>query len=301
MKISIGKLCVGEGEPPLLIGSVLYHGDKCVKDYERGEVDWLCVENALSEALDACDRYGVNLAIDLVVENETMIREAFPKALDVFKDLAIFIDAPSRDLRVKLYSFAKELGASKRCVASGLTIEDVAELDVVKENGLGGVLVLVYDPKDSSSIISIDKRLAIARLLVNECRCRGLEPLLDIIVMDPSSIAISSRAMELIKRELDAVVGCAPSNALGFLVRSKHGDMAVAIQCAVSAYLRMKGADFVMYGPLRRAKFIVPAIAVVDVLERYAADSRSARKALTWRTMKTLQQIYLSSSRGESA
>jgi tetrahydromethanopterin S-methyltransferase subunit H len=94
--------------------------------------------------------------------------------------------------------------------------------------------------------------------------------MVDTVVLDPSSIYLSGEAVYMVKTELRLPVGSAPANALGNVTKEKVGvEGMVGVHGGSAAFLRMMGADYIMYGPISRVKYVAPVISTIDSLLGY--------------------------------
>jgi len=86
-----------------------------------------------------------------------------------------------------------------------------------------------------------------------------------------ASIALSAEAIKAFREELRLPSGCAPANALGPISKKtmSYFEEAIGIHSAVITLLRLSGADFIFYGPVRRAKYVASAAAMSDALLAY--------------------------------
>jgi len=133
--------------------------------------------------------------------------------------------------------------------------------------------------------------------LIPLARRAGLENVLaDAVVLDPASIAISAEAIYMFKKKLGLPSGCAPANALGPASKKALGtDIMYGVHGGAAAMLRLHGADFIMYGPLKRIKYVAPTVAMVDSLLGYIARMQGhkiSREHPTRKLLKNIQQIF---------
>ncbi|MFX0140514.1 MAG: hypothetical protein ACFFDN_43140, partial [Candidatus Hodarchaeota archaeon] len=100
----------------------------------------------------------------------------------------------------------------------------------------------------------------------------GIQNLIvDTAVLDLPSIAINYESTKLIKSKLGLPTGYAPANAIyGWKFVKKYGDNA---RCGAIASLMANcldaGSDFILFGPIKFAKCVVPSIALQSAIKSY--------------------------------
>ncbi|MDK2383649.1 MAG: tetrahydromethanopterin S-methyltransferase subunit H, partial [Candidatus Korarchaeota archaeon] len=171
------------------------------------------------------------------------------------------------------------------------------ELEAIREAGIGAAVLLAFDPRRPHESLDPEARLRILGGLLEKASAAGVENVLvDAVVLDPGSIALSAAAVSMVRRRLGLPAGCAPANALGPVSKKTHTPLEVAgIHGGTAAMLRAMGADFIMYGPLRRIKYVAPAAAVVDAYLGYLAlrrGERIPRSHPTRRILRDIQRLF---------
>ncbi len=266
-----GNIVLGgfPGEKPLLmIGSVFYMGDKCL---ENGSICRECVENKYVRALEAADKYGLLLGVDLIIPDKSFA-EKIVDIIDLFSP-PVFLDIPDKDARPLIYRLVAEKGLGGRVVANGIdpyTDEEI--LHLIREAGIDSAVLLLFDPKNPTRSLKPWDRLALLeeKLLPPATKHGFKNILVDAIVLDPASIALSGETIYLVKKRHGLPSGCAPANSIGIISRKKHGPQTYySVNSAVIAYLRTMGADYIMYGPMKRLETLAEAAATIDSLLAY--------------------------------
>ena len=300
--VELGRVRVGGllgVNPLLLIGSLFYRGDKHVVDYEKGVVDRNRVRKEVENARVMAEDYGLSLGLDVIVETREAAERLLPFILDEAGDLPVFLDSPDPMVRTHMYMLARDLGAVETCVVNGIDSNTgMDEIRAIKESGLKNAVLLAFDPSNPYNSLYPGQRLKLLREkiipLAREAGVKGF--LIDAVVLDPASIAISSSTISLVKEELRLPAGCAPANALGPVSKKTLGSEAAAgIHGGVAAMLRSMGADFVFYGPVKRVKYVAPAAAIVDsmlgYLQRMRGRKPGAHHAMN-KLLRRLQKLF---------
>ncbi|MGC9181435.1 tetrahydromethanopterin S-methyltransferase subunit H [Thermogladius sp.] len=295
-KYRVGDYCIGGilGEcPTWLVGSIFYMGDKLLTSsgFDRNSA-----REKVEEAISICEKHGLVLALDVVFPREELVDDILSFVGEF--NIPLFLDSPDPAVRAKAYLRASEMGLKRLSIANGLYVDSPREeLEALRNSGIETSVLMAFDPRDPYTSIEPEKRLQIVRRLLDTARDTGVKNVLvDTVVLDPSSIYLSGEAIRRIKSELKLPSGSAPANALGGATKERLGvEGAVGVHGGAAAFLRMMGADFVMYGPVSRAKYVAPVVSMVDSLLGYGLRRSGVRiegkhpvKAL----LKELQQIF---------
>ena len=253
--------------PPLMVGSLFYLGDSAVTDHSSGEFDRAEVKRRIEEDLQAAGRFALPFAFDPIAATP----EAMRKYVEFLADFGrpIFIDSTIPKARIEGYKTAAELGIADRVVANSITTETPeSELEAIKEAGVKAAVLLAFDPRDALRSLT-DPEVKLKMLegdLLPKAERAGIEAMLvDTAVLDPSSISLTAVTMEAL-RDKGFLVGCAPANALGALPSRIGWEEALCILTAALSFLRLKGADFLMYGPMGILSKVAAGVATAEAL-----------------------------------
>jgi len=285
--------------PTLLIGSLFYHGDKKVLDHDKGVFDKNAVKMEIEEVDRLCGEYGMPYAID-VVATTAKAMENYLTFLSDTTNCILFIDGVSNEARIRGYILAGELGIQEKAVANGIYLgASSEELEAIRESRIQAVVLLAYDPHDTRKVLLPERKLEIVKneLLPTAERLGVSKVLVDTIVLDYGDMVTAATSMKVIKDALGLPVGLGPANILGCVTGKNFGkEGATSIHTGIAIYLRMMGADFIMYGPLKRAKYVVPGLATIDGILGYAAKLEGDKVPLEHplnKTIRRLQRLFL--------
>jgi tetrahydromethanopterin S-methyltransferase subunit H len=277
-KYRIGDYCIGGvlGEcPTWLVGSIFYLGDKLLSS---SGIDKTVARQKIEEALSQCDKYGLVLALDVIFPSENLIEEIL-SFIGEFS-IPVFLDSPDPGIRARTYLKASELGLTKYSIANGLFVDSPPEeVEALRESGIESAVLMAFDPKDPYTSIEPAARMTIVRKLLEGVKGLGVRNIMvDTVVLDPSSIYLSGEAVYMVKTELKLPVGSAPANALGNVTKEKVGvEAMVGVHGGSAAFLRMMGADYIMYGPISRVKYVAPVVSTIDSLLGYGLRRTGVR------------------------
>lgn len=299
--VEIGGVRIGGkpgDNPTLLVGSIFYRGDKLLIDEVKGVIDKELSKKIIEDALNTAEEYGLRFALDVIFPTLESVDNILPFISELNIPI-LFLDSPDSKARIKAYSLSRELGLTHRVVANGIYVNiDMDEVEALKENGISNAVLLAFDPSQPNKSMYPKDRLSIVRKLLDLARSIGIKGILvDAVVLDPASIGLSASTIYLIKNELGYPSGCAPANALGLVSKSYFSvEEVTGIHGGIAVFLRVMGADFIMYGPVKRIKYVAPAIAVVDGLLGYLAklEGTGVQGKHPLKTLlKRIQQLFV--------
>ncbi|MFW9946295.1 MAG: hypothetical protein ACFFDX_05645 [Candidatus Odinarchaeota archaeon] len=109
--------------------------------------------------------------------------------------------------------------------------------------------------------------------------------LVDTAVLDLPSIGINVETTRLIKTEIGLPTGFAPANAIyGWKYGKKFGETSrCGAIASIMSYCVNGGSDFVLFGPIKFAKCVVPAISLISGINSYYRK-RILRKSISENT-----------------
>ncbi len=259
----------------LLIGSMFFRGDKHVLDYEQGIIDKGKVKETIEKALEIAYDLDLQLGIDVIMETPKAVENILPQIAETPDELVIFLDSPSVETRVHAYRISHELGINWRSVANAIMPDmNDFELRSITEFKIPCAVVLAFDPRNPSKTLMPKQKLELLKsIILPKLLEYGISNILvDVVVLDVASIALAAKSISEIRYELKVPVGCAPANVLGQISKKNLGiEGAVGLHSGVISMLRVFGADFIFYGPMKKIKYIAHAVAIVDSLLGYIA------------------------------
>ena len=255
--------------PTVLAGTIFYHGHKIVRDPEKGEFDEQKAEELINLQEEFSDRTGNPCMVDVMASSP----EAMARYLDFVAehtDRPILIDGTTAPVRIAGLEHAAEVGLLDRLIYNSLSPGfSQAEVAKIRETGLKCAILLALNMRDFTTA----GRIKAIKELLTVAEQHGVEkPLIDTCVMDIPSLGMACKALFQLKDELGLPVGCSPHNAIDTWrgLRTKMGKEAKK-PCMASATVMAVavGADFVLYGPIGAARYIFPAVAMVDAAQAF--------------------------------
>ncbi len=250
--------------PVVLIGTLFYRGHKILLDEFRGEFDKAGAERAINAQEEFSDKTGNPCMIDVVGATSEAMRKHLEYAANV-SDRPLLIDGATASVRMAGLEYASEANLTNRVVYNSLQPDfKPEEACKIRESKIESSILLAYNPKDFTS----RGRINAIRGLLPRAKEIGIgKPLIDTCVLDLASLGQACRSMVALKDELGYPVGNGAHNAIALWrgLKVKLGEQAVK-PCTASAMAMVAamGADFILYGPLEDAKYVFPAVAMVD-------------------------------------
>ena len=263
----IGNVSVGGlpgVRPTVLIGSIFYHGQSLIVDEDQGEFDAGEAERLIRLQEEFARRTGNPCMLDVVGATPTAIRRHLEFAGKI-TDMPLLIDGTTDDVRLAGLEFVAAAGWAHRAVYNTIqpeTRDD--ELTAIARAGVQSAVFLTYYMRDFTA----QGRLHAVKELVPRIRDAGIRQLMiDTCVLDLATLGQACSAIHDIKEQLGFPAGAGVHNAVAMWrgLVPKMGEQAVKPCVAAAAASAVAvGADFVLYGPIEDAKYVFPAVAMVD-------------------------------------
>jgi len=270
--IEIGDVKLGgqPGEnPPVMIGTVFYANHAALLDEKTGKIDEKLAEQELNEYAEIIDETNMQGIIDVVGGySEALIKECEFVADKV--DFPFLVDGLNDSSRIPALEGLKEIGLLDRAILNSIddSTSDV-NLEKIKEIGVKYAVLLTFG---SNCIFPKQKLEFLKDTLIPKAQKANIENIIiDTAVLDLPSIGINIETVGMIKKELGYPAGFAPANAVyAWNFGKKFGD---ASRCgaiaAQMAYCVNAGSDFVLFGPIKFAKCVIPAISLIAGINSY--------------------------------
>jgi tetrahydromethanopterin S-methyltransferase subunit H len=274
--------------PVVLVGNVFYKGMPEVTNHKEGSFEKSSVEEWLRKAEVFSEETGVPHLLDVMA--------MYPAAMEKYisfiveqTDASFLVDGANLETRIAALEAIAELGLEKRVIYNGMTPGTSAdEVGRIKDSGVTAAVIMAHNELDYSpqgrisALEGSGERIGLLELASNA----GIErTLIDTIVFDVPSISFAMEAIKLVKEKLGYPAGCSPANATYLwkqgLRDSVLGEGFGASNVSAHALAQSWGADFLIYGPLKQAKNVIPACALNDAIIAYYAMKRFGTKPRT--------------------
>jgi len=270
--LQIGNTKVGgqPGENPIvMIGTVFYRGHAALLDEKTGKIDKTIVEQEINEFITITEETGMQMIIDVVGGWSDALIKSCAYIADLVK-FPFLVDGLNDTSRIPAMEGLKEIGLIDRAILNSID-ENTSEENLIKlkEIGIKNAVLLAFGnryiyPKQKLDLLN-------EKLIPNAQKAEIENILVDTAVLDLPSICINVETARLVKSELGLPSGFAPSNAIyGWDFIKKFGDRArFGAISSLMTYCADAGSDFILFGPVKYAKYIVPSIAMVSGINSY--------------------------------
>ena len=208
---------------------------------------------------------------------------AWPKAIVKFVDFVsekidgpFLVDGTTAAVRAAAAKHVSEIGLSDRAVFNSISPEaKPEELEAIKEAKITASILLTYnsrnmtiagklstlrDSPERKGLISVASNAGVQKMLVDTT-------VLDI--PDPGPVA---KACYTVKKDFGLPSGAGVHNAVDrWVARKKQDPLAYRVNNAIAHVTPIvMGANFLLYGPVRRAPEIYPACGLADAYVSYS-------------------------------
>ncbi len=295
----IGDIKVGgqPGElPTLLIGNIFYKGMPEVINHEKGNFAEKSVVKWIKKAEEIAEKTGVPHLIDVMAHNPQAMKKYIMFVSD-HSDVPFLVDGATPETRVASLDFAHELGLQEKIVFNALSPRTTeSELKAIRDSSVKAAVLLAENEVDYTSLGRVTTLKGSGKQvgLLETAQKAGIEKILvDTIVFDVPSIAYAVEAIKLVKNELGYPAGCSPANATYEWKRQQNAVLRegfAAYNASAHTIAQLNGADFLIYGPLKQARSVIPTCAMNDAIIAYYAKRQHGIKLLT--TEHPLNKIF---------
>ena len=268
----IGKVEIGgqPGENPIvMIGTVFYAKHAALLNEKTGEIDKPVVEKELTEYTEIVEDTKMQGIIDVVGAYPDALLKECEFVADIV-DYPFLVDGLNDSSRIPAMEGLKEIGLLDRAILNSIDEATSEEnLEKIREIGVKNAVLLTFGSK---YIFPHQKLKMLKETLIPKAEKANIENMIiDTAVLDLPSISINFETTNLIKRELGLPTGFAPANAIyGWDFVKKYGEIprcgAIA---SIMTYCASALSDFILFGPVKFAKCVVPAVALISGINSY--------------------------------
>ncbi|MFX1322702.1 MAG: hypothetical protein ACFFAQ_13780 [Promethearchaeota archaeon] len=284
--VEIGNVKIG-GQPgensTVMIGTVFYARHPALLDEKTGKIDKDLVEKELNEFSEIIEDTGMQGIIDVVgAYSKALIKEC--EFVSEIVEYPFLVDGLNDDSRIPAMEGLKEIGLLDRAILNSIdeNTTDVS-LNKLKEIGVKNAVLLTF----GSKYIFPKQKIEFLRnkLIPKAEKAEIVNLLVDTAVLDLPSIGINVETTRLIKTKLGLPTGFAPANAIyGWKYGKKFGETSrCGAIASIMSYCVNGGSDFVLFGPIKFAKCVVPAISLISGINSYYRK-RILRKSISEHT-----------------
>jgi len=279
----IGNVKIGgqPGENPIvLIGTVFYAKHPALLDEKTGEFDKNIVEDEINKFISIVEETGVQAIIDVVgAYPEALIKEC--EYIADLVDCPFLVDGLNDSSRIPAMEGLKEKGLLDKAILNSIDdhIKDES-VKKLKEIGVKNAVLLTFSNR---AIFPEQKVKLLNEKLIPIAQEADIENIIvDTAVLDLPSIGINLETARMVKSELGLPTGFAPANAIyGWKYIKKYGESSrCGAIASINTFCASAGCDFILFGPVKFAKCIVPSIAMISGITSYYRK-RILRKSIS--------------------
>ncbi|OPX77140.1 MAG: Tetrahydromethanopterin S-methyltransferase subunit H [Methanosaeta sp. PtaB.Bin039] len=260
--------------PTAMAGTIFYHGQRLVKDPERGIFDQKQAEELVSAQASWSDQTG-NPSLVHIYARTPQAFCRYMSFIDQIWDGPVIADSSQPTTRSCLAGLVTELGWADRVVYNSLSVATTQdEADLLAGSEVDSAILLAFNPAKSG----VDGRIALLET-GGPGLPRGLMELaascgVSNSILDPGVPPLGSGAGEALRFTVAAKAAWGLPVCLGMhnaasswiWLREKGRQIRQACDASTAALSVLAGCDLVLYGPMEQAESAFAAAAFADIL-----------------------------------
>lgn len=265
--------------PTTLIASIFYMRHKIVKDEQTGDFDEIAAAYLVEKCLEYVDNLGVGFMLD-VIGNTPEALVKYVRFLRKLSDTPILINSTSSEPRIEAARELSSAGLTDNIIYNSINpFNSKEEIEILSDLPISTAVVQAYNAKSKKaegplkSLLGSNKGPGVLDLASQA----GINQIMvDIPILDLSSVGLIPNQAKLIVEELSVPVGTAPSNAT-FTNEWMRDRTKVSLEqfrmlnAVVNSYLAANGCNFLFFGPIEGAAMVFPACSMIDAVKVYGA------------------------------
>jgi len=275
---SIGEIRFGGqlNNPCVLVGTIFYRKEGLFTG-SNGVFDRKKAQDLIKASEGFSDETGIPCMLDVYGDSPEFICDRIDFVSEV-SDRPFFIDSTDAKVRIAGVEHAEEVGLCDRLAYNSINVgTGVEELAVLAGSSVSAAILLAFNPLSNSlegklkvldegvgnlkkGLIETASDCGISRVLVDT----GITPL-----GEGASSAV--RAIPCVKAKYGLPSGCGIHNAV-IEWRWIKGREELFVDAASNVLARTLGADFILYGPIERARNVFSTVAFVESLFGEASE-----------------------------
>jgi|Deesub1362A_J573_1020465.scaffolds.fasta_scaffold02104_3 tetrahydromethanopterin S-methyltransferase subunit H len=267
--IEIGGV-IGEN-PCLLIGSIFYWSHKIVEDAKKGVFNKVKAEELINLQDSLAERTGLNCAYDVVAQT--------PKAMENYIDFVasyteypIIIDAVPEKVRLHGAQYSIDSGLDDRTIYNSIApwTKDT-EIDALRDIGLQYAILFTSDIRAEKAMsLTVDEKMESLKNLITQSSKAGIENLLvDVQSISIGDLGSAGKTCLEVKKKYGYPAGCGTGNGVTVWTEPKKWSREAinGVYAAANSIMSVLYSDFLFFGPIEKAKWVFPAVAVAEIIK----------------------------------
>ncbi|MFX1569549.1 MAG: hypothetical protein ACFFCV_14405 [Promethearchaeota archaeon] len=285
---------IGEN-PTVLIGSIFTKGDKLVLNEKLGVINKKEAERLIYYQKEISDMSGNPCMLDIAGINKLTLQKCIDFVAGLTKD-PFLLNAPT-NIRINLLKHLEEIGLIERLIYNSINYTVIDnELLAIRKYNVKSALIQSLNPRNPKINGMLDTLLGKDENtgLIKKAQMAGIKNLLLFTnVFELPTIGIASRGIYRLKQESGFPTGTAPTGIIGrWCLKNNtfNGDFKKACETTGSTLAQAMGADYIIYGTIKKAEYIFPAVAIVDAM--IALNSRISFKNKILNNKHPINKLY---------
>jgi len=270
--IQIGNVKLGgqPGEnPTVMIGSVFYASHEALLDEKSGKFDKNLVEKELNEFTEIIEDTKMQGIVDVIgAYPDALVKEC--EFVADLVDYPFLVDGLNDSSRIPAMASLREIGLLDRAILNSIDEATSDEnLEKLKEINAKNAVLLTFGNR---YLFPKQKLKFLKQVLIPKAQKAGIENfIVDTAVLDLPSISINFETTQMIKHSVGLPTGFSPANVIyGWEFVKKYGVRArYSAIASLMSYSAAAASDFILYGPIKYAKWVIPAVALINGVNSY--------------------------------
>jgi tetrahydromethanopterin S-methyltransferase subunit H len=255
--------------PIVMIATVFYAKHAALLDEKTGKFDKTILDKELSEFTELIEETRLQGVIDIVGSYpDALIKECEYIADSV--EYPFLVDGLNDFSRIPAMEGLRDIGLLDRAILNSIDENTSDEnLEKLKDIGVKNAVLLTFGNR---YIFPEQKLKFLKETLIPKVKKANIQNyIVDTAVLDLPSISINFEATGLIKKELGLPTGFAPANAIyGWDFVKNYDEIArCGAIASIMTYCATAPSDFIMFGPIKFARCVVPAISLISGVNSY--------------------------------
>lgn len=262
--------------PTVLIASIFYSKHSIVKDELKGLIDVARATDLVNDVNELSEKTGNPFALDVIASTS----EVMVKYLNFVADVTsapLLIGGATADVRIAGLKHAVEMGLAGRAIYNSISpLCKQIEFQTLKEFNIDASVLLAADMSNPT----VQGRTQLVEELLQKASSVGIKKfLIDTALFDAPDLGPSMEAIYEVKKRYGYPSGCGVANAYDMWKGRKKFSKKQRQLCAggICAFPIFACADFVLFGPIERSRYVFPICALADSYVAYSARWRGLK------------------------
>lgn len=265
--------------PTVLIASIFYMRHKIVKNESEGIFDEEAARRLICHCCEIAERLGIGFMLDVIgTTPQALVR--YVRFIKEVSDVPVLINSTTAEVRISALKQLAEADQLQGVVYNSInSFGTDEEMDILSKLPVEAAVIQAYSIKSKKpdgplkSIIGSKN----SKGLMDKILKSGIKNIMvDIPILDLSSVGTIGYSARLIKNALGVPVGTAPANATytSEWLRNRSNvslEQFRMLNATVASYLAANDCNFLFFGPIEGADWVFPACALTDAMNVYGA------------------------------